>query len=574
MELTAIQIELLRNALGSIVDEMYVALMKSAYSTNIKERRDHSTAIFDAKGRVVVQGESLPLHLASMLGLVEIVLERSQKDPLRPGDMIVSNDPFVGRGSHLPDVAFVAPVFVGDSLACFVANIAHHADIGGMAPGSMAGGMTEVYQEGLRIPPVRLVRDGKIVEDLFDLILLNVRVPDERRGDYLAQVAANRLGERRCHELLERWPLSRLHAGTDAIIAAVAKRTRAAIAQVPDGTYTFEDVMDDDGLGTRQIPIKARIDVKGDEIYLDFTGSAPQVRGNINVSRSALDASVLYALKVLIDPDGPTNHGMLDPIHIEAPEGTVVNAVFPAATAARSQVSQRLIDVILGALAPALPDRVIAAGNGANTLATFSGKGPDEKFYVYMEAMGGGAGARSYKDGADGVQVHSTNTSNLPIESLEREYPILIERYELVPDTGGAGTWRGGLAMRRVYRAIDHATVFSGQGERIVNRPWGLFGGGEGETGAFELVHDDGRREALAVKPHTVEIPPSAALWITTPGAGGYGPPEGRSKLRLAEDVASGKLSPNRLAEQYDRKVSDLPTMVDSNDTGGRTPDE
>ena len=210
--------------------------------------------------------------------------------------MIVSNDPFVGRGSHLPDVAFVAPVFVGERPACFVANIAHHADIGGMAPGSMAGGMTEVYQEGLRIPPVRLVRAGEIVDDLFDLILLNVRVPEERRGDYLAQVAANRLGERRSHELLERWSLERFRAGTDAIIDAVATRTRAALIEVPDGTYTFDDVMDDDGLGTRDIPIAVRIDVMGDEIHFDFSGSAPQVRGNINVSRSrASKASVLYA---------------------------------------------------------------------------------------------------------------------------------------------------------------------------------------------------------------------------------------------------------------------------------------
>ncbi len=567
MELTAIQVELLRNALGGIVDEMYVALMKSAYSTNIKERRDHSTAIFDPDGRVVVQGESLPLHLASMLGLVEVVLERSRGDPLRPGDMVVSNDPFVGRGSHLPDVAFVAPVFSGGRLACFVANIAHHADIGGMVPGSMAGGMTEVYQEGLRIPPVRLVRGGEVVDDLFDLILLNVRVPAERRGDYLAQVAANRLGERRCRELLERWPPERFRAGTDAIIDAVARRTRAALAEVPDGTYAFDDVMDDDGLGTRDIPIAVRIDIAGDEIRFDFSGSAPQVRGNINVSRSALEASVLYAVKVLVDPEGPTNHGMLDPVRIEAPEGSVVNAVFPAATAARSQVSQRLIDVILGALAPALPDRVIAAGNGANTLATFSGDDADGNFYVYMEAMGGGAGARSYKDGTDGVQVHSTNTSNLPIESLEREYPILIERYELVPDSGGAGTWQGGLALRRVYRPIGHTTVFSGQGERIRNRPWGLFGGGEGAAGSFDLVRDDGRHETLAVKPHTVDIPPDAALWITTPGAGGYGPPEGRSERRLAADVASGKLSPERLKERYGRDVSELPEAADSTDT-------
>ncbi|MSP67604.1 MAG: hydantoinase B/oxoprolinase family protein, partial [Alphaproteobacteria bacterium] len=496
-------------------------------------------------------GESLPLHLASMLGLVELVVERNRADPLAPGDMVISNDPFVGRGSHLPDVAFVAPVFRAGRIACFVTNIAHHADIGGMVPGSMAGGMTEVYQEGLRIPPVRFIRAGAIVDDLFDIILLNVRVPEERRGDYLAQIAANRLGERRLQELFARWPDELFQRGTDAIIDAVARRTRAGIRALPDGEYRFEDVMDDDGLGTENIPIRLRIEVRGEEILFDFTGSAPQTRGNINVSRSALEASVLFGLKVLIDPDGPTNHGMLQPVRIEAPLGTLVNAAFPAATAARSQVSQRIIDVILGALAPALPERVIAAGNGANTLATFSGTGPGGRFYVYMEAMGGGAGARAYKDGADGVQVHTTNTSNLPIESLEREYPLLIERYELVPDSGGAGTWRGGLALRRVYRPLGHTAIYSGQGERIVNRPWGLFGGETGETGQFELVHDDGRCERLPIKPMSVAIPPDATLSITTPGAGGYGPPAGRSRESLRRDFASGKYGRAFLRKAY-----------------------
>ncbi len=560
MSLSAIEVELLRNGLTSIADEMYVALMKSAYSTNIKERKDHSTAIIDHAGRVVVQGESLPLHLASMLGLVEVVLDRVGRDNLRPGDMFISNDPFVGRGSHLPDVALVAPVFQGRELVFFVADIAHHADIGGMAPGSMAGGMTEVYQEGLRIPPIRIMEDGKIVEDVFDIILLNVRVPEERRGDYLAQVAANRLGERRLHELFAKWPLELLRAGADAIVGAVARRMRAGIAELPDGEYSFEDVLDDDGINATNIPIRVRITIAGDEMTFDFTGSSPQVPGNINISHAGLQASVLFALKVLIDPDGPTNHGMLDPVTIVAPPGSIVNAVFPAATAARAQACQRVIDIVLGALSKAVPERVIAASNGANGVSAFFGAGPDGRYYVYMETQGGGGGARAYKDGKDGVQVHVTNTSNLPVEALENEYPLLIERYELVPDSGGAGKWRGGLGLRRVYRPLGHTTVFSGQGERCVNRPWGLFGGEGGGLGSFSMDFDDGRRQPLPIKPTTVEVPPDATVAAVTPGAGGYGPPGERRREDLLEDLTSGRFSADYLKEHYGFEASDEET--------------
>ncbi len=549
--LTAIEVELLRNGLTSICDEMYVALMRSAYSTNIKERKDHSTAIFDVRGRVIVQGESLPLHLASMLGLVEVVLERVGPENLQPGDMFISNDPFVGRGSHLPDVALVAPVFYGDQLVFFVADIAHHADIGGMAPGSMAGGMTEIYQEGLRIPPIRLMREGEIVEDVFDLILLNVRVPEERRGDYLAQVAANRLGERRLHELFRRWSVEQLREGADALVHAVARRMRAGIAGLPDGKYSFADIMDDDGMGTENIPVRVRIVVEGEEILFDFSGSAAQVQGNINISYAGLQASALFALKVLVDPDGPTNHGMLDPVRIVAEPGSITNAVFPAATAARAQTCQRVIDVILGALSKAVPDRVIAASNGANGVSAFFGAGPDGRYYVYMETIGGGGGARAYKDGKDGVQVHTTNTSNLPVEALENEYPLLIERYELVPDSGGPGTWRGGCSLRRVYRPIGHTTIFSGQGERCISHPWGLFGGGEGGLASFSLDFDDGHRQSLPVKPMTVEISPDATVTAITPGAGGYGPPTGRTKADLENDLANGLFSAEYMKEHY-----------------------
>ena len=551
MAMTPIEIEVLRNAMGSIADEAYISLMKSAYSTNIKERRDHSTAIFDAGGRVIVQGESMPLHLASMLGLVEVVLEKHGPSEIRPGDLFISNDPFVGRGSHLPDVAMVMPVFSGGELVLFVSNIAHHADIGGMAPGSMAGGMTEIYQEGLRIPPIRLFRGGELERDVMDLILLNVRVPEERRGDYNAQVAANRLAARRCEQLVAKWTAPVIREGCGRIIEAVEKRIRAAVAALPDGTYRFADVLDDDGMGTEGIEIRVCVEIAGDRIRFDFEGTAPQVRGNLNVTMAGLQACCLYAMKVLVDPECPQNHGMLAPIEIRAPEGTIVNAAFPAASAARAQTGQRIADAIFGALAGALPEQVIAAGNGANTAASFFGRGSDGRYYVYLETLGGGAGARSYADGTDGVQVHMTNTSNLPIEALENEYPLMIERYELVRDSGGAGAWRGGLGLRRIYRPIGHVVNFSGQGERCVNAPWGVFGGGPGATGRFELRSDDGEVTRIANKPSSLEVEPDTSIVVTTAGAGGYGPPEKRTAEALAEDRRSGKFSPGYLEREY-----------------------
>lgn len=551
VKLTPIEVELLRNGLTSICDEMFLAIMKSAYSTNIKERHDHSAAIFDANGRVVVQGESLPLHLASMLGLVEVVLERYGAENIRQGDMFLSNDPFVGRGSHLPDVAILAPVFRDEELVMFVSNIAHHSDIGGMAPGSMAGGMTEIYQEGLRIPPIRIVQNGEILNDVLDLVLLNVRVPRERRGDYMAQIAANRLGTRRLEEMFRRWSRDQVEVGCDAIIDAVTRRMRAGIADLPDGEYHFADVLDDDGMGTTNIPVVVHIRIVGEEIWLDFAGTGPQVKGNMNNSFAGLQASVLFGLKVLVDPDGPTNHGMLEPVHISAPEGSVVNASFPAATAARAQTCQRIIDAILGALASAVPDRVIAASNGANGVATFSGTGPDGRYYLYMETIGGGGGARAYKDGTDGVQVHTTNTSNLPVEALENEYPLLVERYELIDGSGGAGTWRGGLGLRRVYRGLGHTLTFSGQGERAVHPPWGLFGGHAGGTGSISLLHDGGEREELAIKPASLEVGPDTSVCIETPGAGGYGPPDQRDAASVAEDYRSAKFTADFMRKTY-----------------------
>ncbi|MDA9294149.1 hydantoinase B/oxoprolinase family protein [bacterium] len=549
--MSPIDAELLRNAMESIADEMYIALMKSAYSTNIKERKDHSTALFDENGRVVVQGESMPLHLASMLGLVEVVLEKYGKTGVKDGDMFLSNDPYVGRGSHLPDVAMAAPIFKDGELVMFVCNIAHHADMGGMSPGSMAGGMTEIYQEGLRIPPIRLFEDNILKQDVMDMILLNVRVPEERLGDYNAQIASNQLGRRRCLTLIERWGEEKIRSGCDAIVAAVARRTRASIMDLPDGEYKFEDVVDDDGVSRENIKICVTIIVKGEEIKFDFSGTDPQVEGNNNVTMAGLQASCLYCLKVLLDPDCPQNHGMLDPVTIEAPKGSIVNASFPAASAARAQTGQRIVDCILGALAPAYPEKIVAAGNGANTSAAFFGKSAEGKYYVYLETLGGGAGGRFYKDGTDGVQVHMTNTSNLPIEALETEYPLMIERYEFTENSGGAGKYRGGLGILREYRPIGHNTTFSGQGERFVNRPWGLFGGKSGGTGLFSTVSDSGEETRLANKPSALRVGPENVIRVVTAGAGGFGDPLERSDTDLIEDKNSGKFSEDFLTKEY-----------------------
>ena len=551
-ELDPIDLEILFNALKSVADETFIALMKSAYSTNIKERRDHSTAIMDVDGRLIVQAEaSLPIHIASMTGLMTAVLDKYGGD-IRPGDLFIANDPYAAGGSHLPDINLALPVFSRERPIGFVCNIAHHADVGGMAPGSMAGGMSEIFQEGLRLPAIRLFREGELQQDLLDLILLNVRLPEERRGDYYAQIAAGRLGERRVLELVGGWGKETLLAAFAAIVGRTAARMRSAIRAIPDGVYGFEDVMDGDGLGATDIPIRLRIEVEDDAIRFDFAGTAEQVQGNINVPLNATRAAVCYTLKALLDPDAPNNQGMLDIPDIAAPEGSLLNARFPAPVAARANTCQRIVDVIIGALADALPEAAVAAANGANTTAVFSGIDPRTgNGYLYLETLGGGSGGRAARDGTDGVQVHITNTSNLPVEAIETEYPLRVESYGFIEDSGGAGKHRGGLGLRREIGPVGHRCTFNGAGERFTHRPWGLFGGGEGGPGRFLLNRADGHWARLADKPSGVEIDAEESIVIETPGAGGYGAPVERSAEALTDDRDSGKFSPAYLASRY-----------------------
>jgi len=544
--------EIILNGLRSIADETFVALMKSAYSTNIKERRDHSTVICDPDGRLIVQAEaSLPIHIASMTGLMQHLLSEFTED-IEEGDIFVANDPHVAGGTHLPDINMAAPVFHRGVLVAFACNIAHHADVGGMVPGSMAGGMSEIYQEGLRLPVIKLFRKGRLQEDLLDLILLNVRVPQERRGDYFAQIAACRLGERRLHEIFETYGTRTMLTAFDEIVQRTSKRMRAAVATIPNGTYRFTDVMDDDGMGTRDIPISVRIDVKDGKIRFDFTGTSPQVTGNINVTLNATQAAVCYTLKALLDPEVPNNQGMLELPEIVAPPGSLLNATFPAPVAARANTCQRIVDVIVGALAAALPEQAVGAANGANTTAVFSGIDPRTNArYVYLETLGGGFGGRATRDGTDGVQVHITNTSNLPVESIEMEFPLLVESYSLIEDSGGAGRFRGGMGLRRTIRPVGHDCSFNGALERATHQPWGIFGGGEGRAGRFLHRASDGNVRSLPTKPSGIVVREGDTVVIESPGAGGYGPASERSREAIKMDRASGKFSDSYIDAYY-----------------------
>jgi N-methylhydantoinase B len=549
--LDPIRLEIIANGLRSIADECFVALMRSSYSTNIKERKDHSIAIMDKNGRLVVQAAlTLPIHIASMGGLMKCVLEKYGED-IHEGDIFIANDPHTAGGTHLPDINYAMPIFIEGEMVAFVCNIAHHADIGGMVPGSMAGGMSEIYQEGLRIPVIRLFDKGVLQTDIMDILMLNVRVPEERRGDHNAQIASCRLGVRRFMEVVDVHSLPSVLSAFDEIISRTAMRMRAAITEIPDGVYTFNDFMDADGINTYDIPICLTLTVKGDRIYLDFDGTSQQVKGNINTTMNAVQASVNYALIAALDSEMPSNQGVLDVVDINCAPGTLLNCVFPAPVAARAHACQRVIDVVLGALSKALPENVIAAANGANTTAVFSGIDPrTNKPYLYFETLGGGMGARATKDGKDGVQVGITNTSNLPVESIEQEYPLRVEEYSFVENSGGAGKYRGGMGLRRVLMPVDHECVFNGAGERFRYQPWGLFGGLAGGSGRFTIWDADGERR-LDDKPNEVEVVPGTRITVETPGAGGYGAPSERAAEALQIDQKSGKYSAAFIEQHY-----------------------
>lgn len=537
--LDPITVEVIGNAFSSIVEEMGETLVRASYSTNIKERRDSSTALFDAQGRTLAQAEHIPIHLGSLMGIVGAVLERYRPEEIAEGDTFVGNDAYTGGGTHLPDIVLATPVFHEGMIVGWATNLAHHADF-------VDRGHAHIYQEGLRIPPVRLYRRGELQGDILELILLNCQVPHERRADLRAQMAANRLGVQRLRALCDRYGRELVLAAGEALLDYAERKTRAGIASIPDGVYRFEDRFDGEDIED-ELTLRVEIAVRGEELWLDFAGNPPQVRAGLNMVWTALLATVYYAVKTVVDPTILPNAGLYRPIHVSAPEGTILNCVAPAAVNGRTSTCQRVVDLIHGALAPAIPDRIIAACNGANIASYFSGVDPRTgQYYVYLETIGGGFGARATKDGLDGVQVHVTNTSNLPVECLEVEHPLQVERYELVDDSGGAGKWRGGMGIHRRVRVVGHEARVGVNSTRRLSAPWGLFGGGEG--GKARIAVSEG---AAPMRRGSGVLRPGEAISIVTPGAGGHGDPRERDRALVERDLREGAIPAEAARERY-----------------------
>ncbi len=516
-----VRLEVLKNRLASIAEEMGAVLMRSSSSANIKERRDFSCALFDGQGQMIAQAAHIPVHLGSMPLSVKAVLERPD---LERGDMVLLNDPFRG-GTHLPDLTLVAPVFAGSATPrFFLANRAHHADVGGMAPGSLPLS-TEIFQEGLRIPPVKLVRAERLDPDIVQILLANVRTPREREGDLYAQVAANHAGEQRLLELLDHHGIDEVTCYSEALLDYGARMMEAVIAGIPDGTFRFEDVMDGDGIAARNLPIRCTLTVKGARAVVDFRETAPQARGCVNAVRAITLSAVLYTFRLLAADALPANAGCLRPIDVLTRPGTLVDAQFPAAVAAGNvETSQRIVDVLLGALAQALPDRIPAASAGTMSNVTIGGM--DSRTgepFAYYETIAGGSGAGPRGDGASGMHTHMTNTLNTPVEALEQAFPLRILEYAIRPNSGGAGRHRGGDGVVKVIELLEDASV-TVLAERHEQPPYGLRDGQPGTCGAHRWIRD-GQTQPLPGK-CAVAGKAGDRIVVETPGGGGWGAPE------------------------------------------------
>jgi N-methylhydantoinase B len=522
-EVDPVTLEVVRNALVGVAEEAGAALRRTAYSPNIKERADCSTAVFDARARMVAQAEHIPVHLGSMPASVAAAL--AAFGALDPGDQVLVSDPYAG-GTHLPDWTLVAPVHAADGhVLGYAANRAHHSDVGGAAPGSMPAGATEVFAEGLRIPPVKLRVRGEEVRDVVALLLANTRTPRERLGDLRAQVGANHLAAERLRELATDLGTDGLQAAMAATLDHAERSVRAALRALPDGCWRFEDVLDDDGTGVGPIPIRAEVTVADDRMTVDLSDSADQVPGSVNAPRAVTESAAIYVLRAAVAPEVPANDGARRPLRVVTRPGSVVDPRPPAAVAAGNvETSQRIVDVLLGALAQAAPDRIPAASQGTMNNTLLGGTDPrTSEPFTYYETLGGGCGAGPWGPGASGTHSHMTNTRNTPIEAFELAYPLRVVEYRLREGSGGGGAHRGGEGLRRVLEVLTDDATASLLTERRRHRPWGLAGGEAGAAGRNLLVRDGATTELPGKV--TVRLRRGDRLVVETPGGGGHGAP-------------------------------------------------
>jgi N-methylhydantoinase B len=562
-----ITLEVMRNAFQSVAEEMGAALIRAALSTNIKDRRDCSTAIYTARGDLVAQAEHIPLHLGLMVSVVKKTLERFPVERLEPGDAVITNDPYIS-GSHLPDICMITPLFAGDRCLALLANLAHHVDVGGMTPGSMPTISTEIFQEGLRIPPIKLRKRGRVDDQIMALIAENVRTRVETYGDFQAQMAANNVGERRLGEIITKYGPEMTRFYMEEIINYAERRMRTRIGELPRGVFSFEDFLEGDGLSEDLKRIAVTLTIGEDRVRVDFTGTDEQAKGSVNSTRAVTLACVFFALKSVVDPELPSSEGACRPVEVITPPGTLVNPNFPAPVSnANINTSQRIADVVLGALAKAVPERVPAASTGSMSNFTIGGVDPRTgEYYSYVETYGGGQGAMEDRDGMDGVHTNMTNTRNAPAEVIEIAYPLRVERYGLVADSEGPGRARGGTGMTREITILDHEATITLGTERRALRPWGLSGGGPGGGSDCRLVTPTGQEEPLPTKA-TLRVRPGTRVVLRTAGGGGFGPPMTRDPEKVLRDVEQGLISVLRAEKEYGVAIRGTPPQIDQKET-------
>ena len=552
-QIDPIRFEVIRNALAQATEEMAAALRRSAYSTNVKTRQDFSCAYFDPDMRVIAQAFTQPVHLGSFVEHVPRAIRRHGVDNLGPGDMILSNDPY-GGGVHLNDISLIGPVHWNGQLAGYTACLAHHVDVGGGAPASV-GAFQEVFQEGVIIPAVKLVKGGEIVDDVFRLVLAQIRSKRETAGDFRAQVASNLTGIRRVNEIIDRFGMDEFLRYVGEIVDYTSRRTRAEIEKLPKGVYTAAGSVDNDGFTDKPVQLRVKVTIDDSGVHFDTTGSEPQRRAPVNSTFAQTFSACAYALRSLMDKDLPVNHGFYEYVRITAPLGSVTNCVHPAPVVGGWETHVRVNDLIFKALSVSLPDEVPAGTKAMQCHSGFGGEHPRTgEYYCYLETLAGGYGARSRSDGPDAVQSHGQNTENAPVEELESNYPLRIDRYGLIPDSEGPGKFRGGLGIRRDY-LFPSETIFTILADRDRAGPHGLFGGQPGSISVYALMRD-GEETHLSSK-STVQLQPGDVISYRTSGGGGFEDPLLRDPERVLSDVADGKVSVERASRVYGVEISE-----------------
>ena len=535
-----ITVEVVRNKLEGIANEMQSTLFRSSFSPIVKEGLDASASLFTLEGETLAQAIAIPIHLATLIPVVRAILDEFPAATMINGDVYIMNDPYLG-GTHLPDIALVMPIFHDGRPVAFSAAMTHHQDVGGMSPGSVPTNATEIYQEGIRIPPLKFMERGVLNETLMKMLRLNVRLPDSFTGDLNAQIAACEIGRRRLGELATRYGSATLTGFFSDLLARSERMTRDAVKAIPDGSYGYHDFLDNDGIDLdAPIRIEVMVTIADDTVHVDFTGTDPQVRGPFNCMPSGSQAAAYFAVHAMTDPDIPTNGGCFRPISLHLPEGSLVNPREPAPVNARTSTIKRIAGCIVGALGQAVPERAPADAAGEMLLLAFGGTRPDRSRYVIGELIASGSGASDGMDGVDVIETDGTNCMNLPVEALEMDAPIRVHRTEIRSGSGGQGAFRGGLGLVREYEILSGEVVFTHRGERHVYPARGRLGGGSGAQARSVIRRVDGTEQVINSK--TVErLGPGDRVLVETAGGGGYGDPETRGSQENEADMADRK---------------------------------